>query len=75
MTRRRPQRLKAWPPHELRMQREERARRMAWCRSDWHASVEDIIFEPQYLGVRPIEFSGDLRPGRKVQDAVHSRVG
>lgn len=35
---------------------------MLWCRSDWLASVEDIIFEHQYLGGRPIEFSGDLRP-------------
>ncbi|MBN9214735.1 MAG: hypothetical protein J0J04_07965 [Microbacterium sp.] len=51
-----------WPQHEQRMQREERDRRMLWCRSDWLASVEDIIFEHQYLGGRPIEFSGDLRP-------------
>jgi hypothetical protein len=41
---------------------QERARHMLWCRSDWLASVEEIIWEHENMGRRPIEFSGDRRP-------------
>ena len=42
-------------------QRDERARRMRFARSDWNASVEDIEFEHQYFG-NDIPFSADHRP-------------
>lgn len=41
---------------------QERLRRMLWCRSTWLSSVEDIIFQHEYMGVERIEFSGDYRP-------------
>lgn len=48
-------------PYEERTQRETRERVMGWMRSDWHSSLEDLIFQATMLG-SPASFSGDHRP-------------
>lgn len=56
-----------YSPSDKRLQRDERARRLRSTRSDWLATVEDVQFEHDHLGVSAIEFSGDLRPDHEHQ--------